>query len=146
MTGSPSWSVWLGPEFENGQSIDVDSVDLLPAFKHERDGVRQTLSDIGLIKLKDQVKLGERGKYYENNLICLPVVNMTIDHAKQFALLSGWGINDSGNMKDNKMSKISGLQIELYKDKNMYPNLVNGLGMSFVSKETCVCVVTLIFI
>ena len=86
--GGEFW-VWLGPEFDQGKWYEAESVHPHPEYYDSNDemDVRGYL-DIGLIKLKDQVKFGLQGNYYLNNLLCLPDTNMTI-YEQQFSLMSG---------------------------------------------------------
>ena len=72
-----------------------------------------TYRDIGLIKLKNKVEFGLKGKYYDHNLICLPDVNLTLDPRKQFALMSGWGIKDCWYRSDQKLPQIAGVRVDL---------------------------------
>lgn len=95
----------MGPEFEQGEWYDVESRHTYPESRKD--------TDIGLIKLKDQVKFNRTGKYYQNNLICLPDVNMTIEPLIQMALMSGWGKKDSWKRDDHKLPKIGAMNIEL---------------------------------
>ena len=74
-----SFSVWLGPEYERGQWLSVESVHPHPEFYSDDIGT-MVYADIGLVKLKDPVKFELNEKYYQTNSICLSVSHfVTLD-------------------------------------------------------------------
>ena len=89
-----TYSVWLGPDYEEGKWYEAESVHPHPEFS-SGDKSKMHL-DIGLIKLKSEVKFEHKGKYYSNNLICLPVINFMHEPTHQIGLLSGWGKKSPG--------------------------------------------------
>ena len=95
----------MGPEFEQGKWYEAESVHPHPEYYDSNDEkcLRGYL-DIGLIKLKDQVKFDRQGNYYLNNLLCLPDINMTIKSGDQFALMSGWFKSTQSKGLGNKLA------------------------------------------
>ena len=85
--------VYFGSEFMKGEYLTVDLSVKHPLFDGDRD------FDVKLIRMRDPVQFVNNGKYYENNIICLPPKISFISNKYEYVFSTGWGFGHNNHMQ-----------------------------------------------